>query len=57
MVLFLMDKVCVGDNFYHELTMICDDLPKSYLIKQRQNQLNNLCHKTSTPGEEEGAQV
>ena len=20
MVLFLMDKLCVGDNFYHELT-------------------------------------
>ena len=57
MVLFLMDKLCVGDNFYHELTMICDDLPKSYLIKQRRNQLNNLCHITSTPGEEEGAQV
>ena len=37
--------------------MICDDLPKSYLIKQRRNQLNKLCHITSTPGEEEGAQV
>jgi hypothetical protein len=37
--------------------MMCGDLPRSYLVKQKRDQLNKLCHITSTPGEEEGAQV
>ena len=56
-VLFLLDKFCVGDSFYHELTMTIDGLPKSYLVKQRRDQLNNICHITHTPGTAEGAQV
>lgn len=35
-ILFLLDKFCVGDSFYHEFSMY-NDLPKSYLIKQRQH--------------------
>ena len=57
MVLFLLDKFCVGDSFYHEITMLFDDLPRSYLVKQKRNQLNGTCYVTSTPGNEEGAQV
>lgn len=57
MVLFLLDKFCVGDSFYHEITMLFDDLPRSYLVKQKRDQLNRMCHITSTPGDEEGAQV
>lgn len=34
-----------------------DGLPKSYLVKQRRDQLNNICHVTSTPGTVEGAQM
>lgn len=56
-VLFLLDKFYVSDHFYHELTMISDGLPKSYLIKQRRKQLNDLCHVTRTPGNADGAQV
>ena len=56
-VLFLLDKFCVGDNFYHDLTMVVDGLPKSYLVKQRRSQLSDICHITSTPGETEGAQT
>jgi hypothetical protein len=56
-ILFLLDIFCVGDYFYHELTMMCGDLPRSYLVKQKRDQLNKLCHITSNPGEEEGAQV
>ena len=56
-VLFLLDKFCVGDSFYHELTMTIHGLPKSYLVKQRRDQLNNICHITHTPGTPEGAQV
>lgn len=33
-ILFLLDKFCVGDEVYHEMTIHTDDLPKSYLIKQ-----------------------
>ncbi|CAB4041448.1 Hypothetical predicted protein [Paramuricea clavata] len=50
-VLFLLE-----DSFYHELTMLENDLPKSYLVKQRRDQLNKLCRLSSTPGEEEGSQ-
>jgi hypothetical protein len=57
MVLFLLDKFCIGDNFYHEMTVLFDDLPRSYLVKQKRTQLNEMCHITSTPGDEEGAQV
>ena len=56
-VLFLLDKFCVSDHYYHELTMISDGLPKSYLIKQRRKQLNDICHVTRTPGNADGAQV
>ena len=56
-VLFLLDKFCVGDAFYHEMTMIADGLPKSYLVKQRRDQLNDICHISPTPGDLEGAQM
>lgn len=56
-VLFLLDKFCVGDLFYHELTMVLDGLPKSYLVKQRRDKLNSICRITCTPGSTEGAQM
>ena len=56
-VLFLLDKFCVGDSFYHELTMNVSVLPKSYLVKQRRDQLNEICHIDPTPGSAEGAQM
>ena len=49
-VLFFLDKFHVGDSFYHEFSMEDDELPRSYLIKQRRGQLNNICHMSSTPG-------
>lgn len=56
-VLFLLDKFCVGDVFYHEPTMIVDGLPKSYLVKQQRDELNDICHISPTPGNAEGAQM
>ena len=47
--LLILDIFCVGDSSYHELSMF-NDLSKSYLIKQRQTQLNDMCHIISTPG-------
>ena len=37
--------------------MIENGVPRSYLIKQCRNDLNKLCHMTSTPGTFEGAQI
>jgi hypothetical protein len=54
-VSFLLDKFCAGDSFYHELTMIVDGLPKSYLVKQRRGQLNDISEVIPTPGEADGA--
>ena len=32
-VLFLIDKSCMGDEIYHEISMFTEGLPKSHLIK------------------------
>lgn len=56
-VLFLQDKFCAGDAFYHVLTMVVDGLPKSYLVKQRREQLSSIYHVPHTPGSTEGAQL
>ena len=37
--------------------MICNSLPKSYLIKQRRAQLTSICHGTPTPGKSLCAQL
>ena len=57
-ILYVLDKFCVGDAAYHELTMQCENgLPRSYLIKQCKDDLNKMCHITRTPGLEQGAQL
>ena len=56
-ILFLLDKFCVGDSFFHELTMVVDGLPKSYLVKQARNELNSLCHLEKLPGMNNGVKV
>lgn len=56
-VLFLMDRFSVSEEFYHQLTMVCDGLPRSYLVKQCKNHLNELSHLTVTPGKSQGVQT
>ena len=55
--LYLMDKFSVGDNFIHELRMVVNGTPKSYLIRQSRNKLNSACCIMSNPGDAPGAQV
>ena len=55
-VLFLLDKFYVSDELYHEFTIAYDDMPRSYLIKQRRSDLNKLCHVESLPGSYPGPQ-
>ena len=47
----------VVDEFIHELSMIVDRMPRSYLIKQCRNKLNSICAVKPTPGPEPGAQL
>ena len=56
-VLSLLDKFCASDELYHELTIMCDELPKSYLIKQKRKQLNDICTIERVPGHYPGAQI
>ena len=55
--LYLLDRFYVSDSFYHELTTICDGLPKTYLIKQLRKDINVMCHIQRTPGQCEGAEI
>ena len=50
-VLFLMDKFAVGDPFVHELSMLVNGMPRSYLIRQCS------CTVKPTSGLEPGAQI
>ncbi|XP_067022102.1 uncharacterized protein [Acropora muricata] len=58
-VLFLLNKLCIGDAAYHNLKMCSggEDFPRSYLIKHCKDDLNTLCHITRTPGVVKGAQL
>jgi len=55
-ILFLLDKFFISDEFYHELTVTYEDMPRSYLIKQKRSDLNKLTHIESVPGTYPGAQ-
>ena len=58
-IVYLTDKFCIGEAAYHELTLACggESLPRSYLLRQSKNQLNELIHIRRTPGTAEGAQL
>ena len=59
-VLHIVDKFCISEATYHELTMTPAGaaLPRSYLINQCQESLNELTNAIErTPGKEEGAQL
>ena len=47
----------MGDSFYHEIPMIMDSLPRSYLVKQSPEQLNKMCHIEAWDGNFEGVKV
>ena len=49
-ILILLDKFCVGDALYHEVSILSDDLPKSYLVKQLRVDMNKTYHIERTRG-------
>lgn len=58
-ILSIMDRFCIGEAAYHEVTMTQagENLPRSYLIKQCKESINSLVHIERTPGVCEGAQL
>ena len=56
-VFYIMDKFCIGEAAYHELTCCPggEQLPKSYLIKQCKDDLNKHVYIERTPGVATGA--
>ncbi|KAL9977503.1 hypothetical protein ACROYT_G014911 [Oculina patagonica] len=56
-VLFLLDKFGVGDEVYHELTMVFEGMPKSYLVKQLRSNVNKTYHIERTPGKFPGGDM
>ena len=55
-VLFIMDKFCIGEAAYHELTCCAggEELSRSYLVKKCKEDLNKLCSIERTSGEANG---
>ena len=50
-MLYLLDKFAVSDEVYHELTMLCSDLPASHGVKAARNKLNDqlVFNRLSSP--------
>ena len=49
-ILYLLDKFGVGDEFYHELSMIDLTLPRSYQVKKKRTSLNSSMDIQYIPG-------
>ena len=47
----------MGDAAHHEMSMLVNDVPRSYLIKECRSNLNSTFHITRTPGKHPGAQM
>ena len=56
-LVFLMDRFCISDAAYHELTMVHNDMPRSYLLVQCRNDVNNLYEIERLPGNVPGAMI
>ncbi|CAB4018208.1 Hypothetical predicted protein, partial [Paramuricea clavata] len=56
-LLFLVDKFGVSDKFVHEISMVFQDLPRSYVVKECRLKINSNCVISPTPGSYPGAQV
>lgn len=56
-LVFILDKFCISDAAYHELTMIFDDMPRKYLLLQSRDDIYSLSHIERLPGNVPGAFV
>ena len=52
--LYLLDRFAVSDGFYHELSMLNESLPRSYLVKGARKDLNDTIDIQRLSGPYEG---
>ncbi|CAG2216974.1 unnamed protein product [Mytilus edulis] len=48
-ILFLLDKFCISDAAFHELSMLVDDMPRKYMIVQCRDDINKIYHIERLP--------
>jgi hypothetical protein len=56
-ILFILDKLKISENAYHEIVMKTGDLPKLYSIINLKEKTNNTFAINRTPGNIPGAYV
>lgn len=56
-LLYLVDKFGVSNKFVHEMAMVFEDLPRSYLVKECRHKIDSGCVISPIPGSCPGAQV
>ena len=49
-ILFLLDTFYFSDQYYHELTVALEDMPRSYLIEHLRSGFNRMTQTESVPG-------
>ncbi len=54
---YILDRFAVSDGVYHELHMLCDDLPQSRLLVQARNDLSKIFEIKRVPGAVPGAYI
>ena len=56
-ILYLLDRFGVSDEFYHELTMLYPELPRSYLIKKERSKIAATTDIRRLPKPHEGCYI
>jgi hypothetical protein len=56
-LLFILEKCNVSESAYRELTVLCDGLPRKYLVSQCREDINSLYIFERIPGNITGAYV
>lgn len=56
MMVYLRDRFMISTEAFHELTMVCKSLPRSYTIRRRIEEMNEMFKITPVPGEYVGVQ-
>lgn len=51
LLLYTKERFNVSNEAYHELSMICKDLPRSWKVRERIKAINSKWNLSSTPGD------
>ena len=56
LLLYTKDRFGISNQAYHELSMVCKEMPRSYKIKERIQEINKKWNLFKTPGDSIGVQ-